>query len=272
MPRGYRLLVIALGLALACANHAHAKGGGEQPQTRQPVETSLEHIAGRYDELAERAKSTDQQEAPCGSNQYGSNADLCAQWKAADAASDSAWWAWLGGLISVGSLVGVFAALGLAFNSNSIAQDTAKRQLRAYMGILDCEISGVEETGAFVLTARLQNAGQTPAYKVRLAGESFAAEYPLKDERDFLPISEGYDAPVNPGHDICCAKRISTTSFDQTMQYVLTGELGLYIQGICTYEDAFGQSQETKFRYVFAGQPASIGMLMHSAKTGNSAT
>ena len=161
MLRGYRLIIIGVGLALACANHAQAKGGNEQPKARQTVETSLEHIAARDDDSAKRAERADLQEAPCGPKQYGSRADLCAQWKAADAASDSAWWAWAGGIVGVGSLLGVLVAIGLAFHSNWIARDSARREHRAYVRLtLDKDRKALLEVGKpFVVVLDVLNYG-----------------------------------------------------------------------------------------------------------------
>ena len=172
MLRGYRFLLVAVGLVLA-ANHAHAKST-EQPPARQNTETSLEHIAARYDDSAKRAESADQQEAPCGPKQYGSNADLCAQWKAADAATDSAWWAWLGGLVGIGSLVGVFVALVIARQSNGIARDTAKKQLRAYLDFNGVTLNSmgvgkVPSATSIELALAIKNYGQTPASKMTIA-------------------------------------------------------------------------------------------------------
>lgn len=208
MLRGYRSTVAALGLILA-ANHAHAKSDGEQPQAHQPVAASLERIVAGYDNATKRAESADQQEALCSSKQYGSSADLCAQWKAADAASDSAWWAWAGGIIGLGSLLGVFAAIGLAFQSNGIARDTAKKQLRAYLDFDGVRLvtfgPGAQPTAtSCAIAMAIKNYGQTPA-----SGVSVVRDFQMKvRDGNWTPLLEnaasadefGSIAPTDTGN------------------------------------------------------------------------
>lgn len=272
MLGSYRSIIAAIGLVLACANHAYAESNPKQVDPQKAIAESLGKIAANYDLEAKRAQSRNMQTEPCRPGDDRRYSELCAQWKAADAATHSAWWAWASGVAGIGSLVGVLFALRLAFHANWIARDTANRQLRAYIGVDESWIEWDKTTGEFILGVRLKNSGQTPAYNVRVMGEGFAGSYPLKDERPFAPIVEGYESPVNPGADVCCLKQISTTGYDLTMQLVRIGDIGLYIQGICTYEDAFRQSRETRFRYVLGGQPATIAMVMHAARTGNCAT
>ena len=209
----------------------------------------------------------------CGPRHYRARSELCAQWKAADAAEDSAWWAWVSGVMGMASLAGVVAALALTANSNRIARDAARRQLRAYIGLESCEITPLDDRSGFILTATFINAGQTPAYRLKLMGESFAAEYPLAAEHPFIPHVGGYETPLAPGQSIGCSYRLRTNDVDEAMRAVVAGETGLYIQGVCLYEDAFGRSRDTTFCYVFGGRVAnSGGLVMHAAESGNSAT
>lgn len=276
MLRGYRLFVLALGLALACANHAYAEGGKQQPQAEQSVAKSLDDIAAASSQQAERAKRADKDEAPCGQGQYGSNADLCAQWKAADAASDSAWWAWVAAISTIVSTAAVLVAIGLTYQANAIARDTAKRQLRAYIGVTASSISISPDNKGFIIQVELKNAGQTPAYEVAIMGESFGADYPLTNERAFGPLEDGHRCPLYPGDSLygVYALKAEGVSADLVMKQVQTsGNMGLYVQGLCEYLDAFGERHTTQFRYVCGGRIAlTSGMIMHAALTGNTAT
>lgn len=196
MPRGYRLYIVALGLILACTNYAYAKSGNEQADAQQSVAASLDRIASRYDDAAERAQRADQEEGPCGEGKYGSNSDLCAQWKAADAASDSAWWAWAAAISSIVGTAGVVAALGIGWHSNYIARDTAKRQLRAYIGFTNWSVKTVK--GKTIYTTGIQNFGQTPAYRLTF-------DRVLTTDLDFdcnrLSHDRGYAIDIVPGGD-----------------------------------------------------------------------
>ena len=240
MLRGYRSIVAALGLILAA--NAHAKSSSEQPQTHQPVASSLEHIATHYDDAAKRAESADQQEAPCGPHQYGSDADLCAQWKAADSAADSAWWAWAGGIIGLGSLLGVFAAIGLAFHSNWIARDTAKRQLRAYVTVSSVEIIASPTVQDEIATvAHIKNDGETPAVEVEAKfygsiepGNRLVCsliEHPIGGAPSRLSIGKGDERGVS--HNIKIIGGASSAD-------ILNGDYTVFAYGVVAYKDIFG--------------------------------
>lgn len=155
---------------------------------------------------------------------------------------------------------------------NELAKDTAQRQMRAYINVDACEIHLIDD--GFILSATLKNCGQTPAYRVRIMGESFAAEYPLRTpNRAFEEVGERHDAPLGPGQVHSAPYAIRSPDPQEAMKQVLAGQVGLYIQGLCRYEDAFGNARETRFRYVFGGRPArSGGLVMHAAEMGNSAT
>ena len=245
MFSGYRGIVVALGLILA-ANHAYAKGGSEQPQTHQSVASSLEQIAAHYDDATKRAEIADQQEAPCGPRKYNSHADLCAQWKAADAAADSAWWAWAGGIIGVGSLIGVLIAIGLAFHSNWIARDTARRELRAYVLpsglVFDWKISLKDGRKFMELRAVFKNTGHTPTRSLKLIADvSFASV----DEEQFnlAPPIEQHNM-LGPSEEI---RTPITFVSDTDVIEVFKDVKNLFLFGVVFYDDVFGKSHETRF-------------------------
>lgn len=272
MLRGYRCIVLAVGIALACANHADAKGDDKEPDTQQAITDSLDKIAATYDKQTKRSESPDKQAEPCKPGDDRRYSDLCAQWKAADAAADSAWWAWAGGLIGIGSLAGVFIALTLAFHSNWIARDSAKRQLRAYLAVDECSISTFPDDGCIIMQLRLKNCGQTPAQKVRVMAESFAAPFPLEQDRPFLPVEVDGGVSIGPGMDISCAKSLRTPDVYAAIANAITRVGSFYIQGVCEYVDAFGITRKTYFRYAFAGVSGTDGLVMQPTKEGNDAT
>ena len=135
-----------------------------------------------------------QKKEPCVSGRYSSSDDLCAQWKAADAARDAANWTWWQLWLSALGVLGLgatlwfnFRALRLAEGASRetkdalaiaernadaatshvrVAEDTAKRQLRAYLNIKRVKISDFDN---FPLRVDVQivNHGQTPAYDLQ---------------------------------------------------------------------------------------------------------
>jgi hypothetical protein len=273
MPRGYRCIVIAAfgWLSLATSPSPNNANQAKQAQPAQSINRSLDSIATAQDKIA-KATNTGEYQTPCSDGQYNNKSDLCAQWYAARAARDAADWAFWALVVGLVGAVGIVAALWLTVDSNRIARDTAKRQLRAYLGIESCVLEALDDGTGFIITAHLLNAGQTPAYKVRLMAETFGAEYPLKHQRPFLPVGNGYESPVNPSTKISWAGKTTSIAMARDMEYVLAGKEGVYIQGVCEYFDAFNERHETRFRYVFGGRMANMGLIMHSAETGNTAT
>lgn len=248
MSNSYRFILIAFGLVLFCTNHAYGKGGKETEQANQSTEQSLQNISSRYDEQAERAKRTEQDEGPCGQRKYGSNADLCAQWKAADAASDSARWAWLGALVGVGSLAGVLVALGLAFHSNWIARDTAKSQLRPYVHSkqVDWQLRSDRGQQYIDFKIRFVNSGQTPANDLQLFSHIYLSKNGPIEVNVELAI-ESQKQPLGPSNEIFT----SDQSIDvDNLNAVWLGENRLFIAGVARYSDNFSNKvKETRCHY-----------------------
>ena len=248
MFRGNRLLIIAAGLVLACANPANAEGGEQKPQAEQSVAKSLGDIAAANNQQAERAKRSDQDEAPCGQRQYGSSADLCAQWKAADAASDSAWWAWIAAISTIVSTTAVLIAIGLTFQANTIARATAKRELRAYVfpvGLsLDWEIGLLSYSQSARITVLIRNAGNTPTRNLQLVVEH-ATE--LREHEQFCRINANGPFSLLAPQETVSSPTLKFNVEDTTNWF--KQHKPIYIYGGFFYDDVFGVKRETRFCY-----------------------
>ena len=181
MSGGYRLLVIALGLVLAGAAPPPSNDGEQPPDNAAPkVERSLENMAAS---LREANKSTDL-EKPCEEGDNKRSSDLCAQWKAADAAKSAAGAAWLFGLL--GTLIGTLtlaAACAAAFfakkaadhtetgaNEAKRAADAAERAIesseRPHLLMERCDLNLKEPdlAGEYPLTFSFANKGSGPCW------------------------------------------------------------------------------------------------------------
>ncbi len=159
MLRGYRAFILALVLILSSTNHAYAERSQQKQTTQQSIDQSEKNIEATLNQQAERAQSPErlaEQGNPGDDSRY---SDLCAQWKAAVAAFDSAPWAAIAGLTSIVSALAVCFALYLTHNSNRIASETARHQLIAYVGI--SKVMANVETGDIWVT--FKNTGQTLA-------------------------------------------------------------------------------------------------------------
>jgi hypothetical protein len=275
MLRGYRGIILAVGLILAGTNHANAEGGDQQKQATQSAAQSLSEIAATNREQAERTKRSDQEEAPCGQGKYDSDADLCAQWKAADAASDSAWWAWAAGIAGVVSTVGVITALGIGLHSNWIARDTAKRQLRAYISI---EPGGIEASkgGLSRVPFNIINNGQTPAYELEHVGDFVIVE---GSPMEFAPSESGRpdgqaaitDQSLGPNSNRFSYAYLEANLCAPFMDKIAAKEAAIIHYGHMTYMDVFGDRHRTSFAFYHWGEKLS-DLESKRCRFGNDAT
>jgi hypothetical protein len=108
-------------------------GTGEPPKkaaySKQTHATKQEDIAQNLASVvpfkAQQVVDTSKKQEPCGQAKYKSSDDLCAQWKAADAAREAADWAWLQMWLSSLGVIGLALTLWFNFRALSIAKDAA---------------------------------------------------------------------------------------------------------------------------------------------------
>ena len=60
-----------------------------------------------------------------------------------------------------------------------LSADTAQRQLRAYIAITECRYATAGDR--WIVCGRFKNVGQTPAFDIRIRGDAFIKEYPLRE-------------------------------------------------------------------------------------------
>jgi len=164
-----------------------------------------------------------------------------------------------------------FATIALWWSTRRLvkgAERTAERQLRAYIVANAGEVQRIEE--GFLLSATLKNTGQTPAFNVRVMGETFGEIYPLATEHPHPAPREDFGVPLGSGEEIHCAYRIFVDP-DDALRRVQSGEVGLWIQGTIIYDDCFKVSRTTKFRFVYGGRIAAATVHMHADREGNTA-
>jgi hypothetical protein len=244
MSRGNRGIILAIvGWLILATSPEQNAASSDRSQSEQASAQTLQNIATAIKVANERQ----QLDTGCGAGQEARDSDLCAQWKAADAAADSAWWAWASGVVGFLSLGGVLVALGLAFHSNRIASDAAQRQLRAYVtsGVKRCVIV----RGRIKIRIVLRNHGVTPAIDVRTCTEYFDAPHPIGDT-DF-PIQDPSEenrssSLIPPGGEI-------TYEFDAgPVAKIDRDKLNVdnhrrYVAGVATYRDVFGRRWRTTY-------------------------
>jgi hypothetical protein len=221
MPRGYRGIYAALGgLILAGAHPAPQQPAeGEGDQAHSPISHGQPAILWSAPPVD--AVKSPEKEGPCGPNRYRSEDDLCAQWKAADAARDAADYAylslWLGVVGTIGLLITLYytrkavlaaedatkdadTAIAIAERNAAataglveVSERSSRVELRAYLDFDGVRIDlwpdyngdSDDEVGArFSVTVR--NYGKTPAENVELRVRVFIKH---ADKDEVVPIS-----------------------------------------------------------------------------------
>lgn len=175
------------------------------------------------------------------------SSDLCAQWKAADAAAESVWWSKTAGLVGIAGLIGVFGALYFAGRSNKILKETSQLQLRAYMYAAELQLHPVQVNGAphWVPQIKWKNGGQTPAHHV-------ITDIGWKTSKDNLPDNFNFHAEcldlgtatVGPDHVTysTSTNKIAVSIHNE----IAEGRTKVFLWGSIKYKDVFGADRETK--------------------------
>jgi hypothetical protein len=229
--------------------HPNPPAKGDQAQPDHRVGDALTDIARTYHEQTERAeRSPESRKCEPGDDQRDS--DLCAQWKAADAAANAAWWAAVGTWVSGGSGLLVLAALYLAFQSNRIAGDTAKRQLRSYVNVSKFEPSAYCVGQAFSTRVHFSNKGQTPAHDVIVRAYLARRQLPLDTATlGDQPITGwGSKTTLANGDPLSANVRFGHSVSEDEIAAFRDEKIGIYVYGWVSYKDIFGEKHITKYR------------------------
>lgn len=248
MPVRTWCLAVATGLVLFTASSAsYSQTYGQDanragyPQNYSAVSDLPFHVSS----------DTEASDPGCEEGHDDRKSDLCAQWKAADAAAESANVArvqfWIGSTVSALTLLAASAA---AYYARSAAHYTAS------------SVAVAENMG------RLTNSGQTPAFDVRAISEAFFSGYPLPGDRAIETVRDGYNITVGPNADITISQRIRG-QLPQALELIKAGNAAAYIHGRVTYFDIFREAHQTTFRLAYGGRLADLGPHMHVYETGN---
>jgi hypothetical protein len=253
----WRAVVFLGAVFILAAQHPNPSANAQENAARHAVSNA----AQADEEKAERAHRA-KDEAECQRPDEKRDSDSCAQWKAAEAAADSAWWAarstWVSGISGLLVLI----ALGFAFEANRIARRSAHWQLRPYVYLEKCIINperrrpeerhGVDRAP---LTFYFKNFGQTPAKSVTLKAQwSFGGHFNEPFDTDFSNAVEVQLGDMPPAfvkdytgyYVLGWAKNLATIVFG--------GMDTLFVEGILSYLDANGQPYETVFRLGATGE------------------
>lgn len=215
--------------------------------------------------------------SPCDNPKGQTESDLCAQWKAANAAENSAFWTkwgfWIGVIGSALLLWQIILtreavedtsqATKAMERQNDIAEDTAKRQLRAYVDLKSADLSLCTE-GKFPSDCAhpeqrfadvvIQNYGLTPARNLVSAAGVCVKPFPPTEANPVGPIPEWVERAVGelpPGRTN--GLPLEVTRSGPLYEGLIKGELAVYFYGEISYEDIFGETHHTTISLVSHG-------------------
>ena len=174
-----------------------------------------------------------------------------------DKADTDRWLVRLTAILAVATALLVIAT-GFLWNATKQlvggAEDTAKRQLRAYVFVGEAEIihAGTNMVEAAI---KIKNFGQTPAYDVTIS--TAAQAFNIPGDIAFAPTPVGPDSSrfvFGPGaegrHSIPLHTLIGEP---EAMSGLKAGEGALYVYGEIRYRDTFRRQVGTRFRFVIGG-------------------
>ena len=237
-----------------------------------------------------QADETDNANRPCAKGENDRDSDLCAQWKAADAAAEAASYAeplyWLS---VVGAVIGLLTAVfagGAAWFAKRAAdaaraqfahtEISTERQLRAYLFVDTIDVMNVAETDdppekrsnayrnrpetgpmAHVI---VRNSGQTPGYDVVHWGCIELAPYPQSGPLVEPSPPNHVSRSIVPAGSVLPKTPMLPNALSETeIRGLQDSTLAIYIHGFIKYRDAFGTVRESRYRFRHNGLTGIIG-------------
>jgi hypothetical protein len=150
------------------------------------------------------------------------------------------------------------------------ADETAKRQLRAYVYIEKADFTFTQEDG-WQINYRIKNFGQTPAHHVQLRSVLRVVDW--RDENTEIPTPDsdealGSMAPSGDFYDY-----FDNIEGEANFDEIKNGTKAIYLVGSIHYDTVFGLGPRiTNFRYLIGGTVGCEGHEMYADNTGNDAT
>jgi len=266
MPRSGRHLLAALaGLAalFTVFGIGVMLGAGSSDSEKQRYQ-SYRYAADKPLDLDPTAQGKANPQAledrePCQKPKGSGESDLCAQWRAAYAGEQSAFWAQWSFWITAAGILGLVAtviqtriALNRAQDANDIARSASNMQLRAHLVVEQFYWNGSYETGV-QFGVWWKNSGSTTTVNFRSFVNFILTNEPIADDFDFpvidAQITTGHAGPGSHPFMSAAAPNFSAGLPAAVMDAVDEKQVYLYVYGWAKYFDVFDPLQEhiTKF-------------------------
>lgn len=239
MVRGLILVVAALLLGGPSPLPPQPTQQAEQPKAENNVPTPTPTVQ------AIESEEPSNEHRPCRRGVDDRKSDLCAQWKAADAAVDAANYA-LGAILL--SLVGT-ALVAATFLAQ---QMTSRAELRAYVRATPKGLPRFIEGEKACALIEVTNSGATPAYDMVQYGTVLVLKHPLTSDPLSNIIRHGIPAPTTL-HNGSDALKANIYGYDKVtpeqMADIESGAKAIFVIGNVEYRDAFRRRHVTEFCY-----------------------
>ncbi len=288
------MCVAASGLALSLClfvfvpHHAAAQDAPED-EPAQSEQAGPGEDGGPSGDVAEEADAPpgpwDVSE-PCKGVQHPYQADLCQQWRAAEASERTA------ALTRLLMIIGTLATLLLllmfvpvlmaALAARKAAQGKARAslpprdredELRAYVDVDTLEfIETPESDGVVKVKITFRNSGQTPAFKIETVAEMDIRDISEEDLLPVVPLPEAASAdPARPrlGRDATATMIVQYDSTPKLAERVTNGESTILVWGFAKYTDVFDRRHKTAFQYLCNAETLETGQIFKPMVRGD---
>jgi len=282
---------MALALAVLMAPPAFAQDAPAEDAATEETASESEEAASEESEDAADDAAADEKKpwtvsAPCENVQHPYEADLCQQWRTAEAAERTA------GLTRLVMLIGAIATLLLllmfvplvmaALAARRAANGDApvpvsgagrEEELRAYVDVDKLEfIETPESEGVVKVKVIFRNSGQTPAFQVKSVAEVGIRD--ISDE-DLLPImrlperSSLDSARPRLGRDATATDVVTCESTESLADRVMHGDATILVWGAVEYLDVFERPHKTTFQYLCNASTLGTGLVFKPMVRGD---
>jgi len=252
-----------------------------------PAEEEASEQPAAADEAAEQAAPASWDVSkPCENYQHPYEADLCQQWRTAQAAERNLGLTRLLMLIGavatlllllmfVPLLMAVMAARRAARGGASVATNDTSREdeLRAYVDVDKLEfIETAESEGTVKVKVTFRNTGQTPAFKIKSVAQVGIRDVSDEDLLPVMPLPDRslLDAPrPRLGRDATATEIVQCDSTPSLADRVMKGDATILVWGFAEYMDVFDRKRKTAFQYLCNADTLETGLIFKPMVRGD---
>jgi len=222
---------------------------------------------------------------PCENYQHPYEADLCQQWRTAEAAQKTAAAAernvrlsrllfLVGGLATLLLLLAFIPLIMAALAARRAARGSGSApavggganqdEIRAFVDIDKLEfIETPKSEGVVKVKITYRNTGQTPAYKVKSAAEVGVRDIADEDMLPVMPLPDRAKNSPRPrlGRDAIAVDIVKCSSPSSLADRVINGDATILVWGFAEYIDVFDRRRKTAFQYLCNAETLDTGQI-----------